>query len=162
MPTVISTEWLVFAADAPLLEVASNTPAWKIIDFTPLRARTRVGESRPRPGLRGRLWVAREWDEHRCVLTWRINGRKDQDGVAYADPFEGVDLNHQFLLDNLVNSLDERAVTFHDRHENLWTGTVGVDNWEPSVDPASGGDVIIAMLTLVIPDAYLTPAGSSS
>lgn len=160
MPTLVLTEYLTFEADSPLAEVDSHTYGWKVIDYTSLRRRTRVGEDRVIPGAPGRLYVPREWDEQTVVLTWKINGRYDKDGTPYSDPFEGVDLNHQYLLDNVVNSLDLRAVTFTDRHAATFTGSVVVEDWEPSVDPASGGDQLISPMTLKIPAGWLEPAGS--
>jgi hypothetical protein len=160
MPTLTIVENLTFAADSPLAEVDSHTYGWKVVDYTSLRRRTRVGENRPIPGSPGRLYVPREWDEQTVVLTFHINGRWDKDGTPYGDSVEGVDLNHQYLLDNIVNSLDLRAVSFEDRHGATFEGNVVVEDWEPSVDPSSGGDKIIAPLTLKIPAGWLTPAGS--
>lgn len=160
MPTLTLSEYLTFAADSPYAEVDSHSYGWKVLDYTSLRRRTRVGEDRPIPGASGRLFVAREWDEQTAVLTFRINGRWDVDGVPHADSFEGVDVNHQYLLDNVVNNLDLRAVTFTVRDGSTWTGNVVVEDWEPAVDPASAGDILIAPLTLKIPAGWLTPTGS--
>lgn len=158
MPTI--EELLTFSSAGSLAEVASHTAAWKVIDYTALRRRTRVGANRPVPGAPGRLFVPREWDEHTVVLTWRIRGARDKDGELYDDPFDGVDVNHQYLLDNLVNSLLLRAVTFTDRHDVDFAGDVVVEDWEPAVDPNSGGDHIVAPLTLKIPAGWLDPVGS--
>lgn len=159
-------EHLVFAADSPLAEVSSHTAAWKVLDYTALRRRVRVGENRAIPGADGgggspaRIFVPRQWDEQTVVLTWRINGRLDKDGDPHADPFDGVDVNHQYLLDNVINSLDLRAVTFERRDGAMFAGDVVVEDWEPAVDPQSGGDVIIAPMTLKIPAGWLESTGS--
>lgn len=158
MPTLTLTEYLVFATSGSFAETSSHTHGWKIIDYTPLRRRTRVGEDRPIPGAPGRLYVPREWDEQTVVLTWKINGRWDADGVAHSDPFDGVDLNHQVILDNVVNNLAARAVTFTDRHAATFDGEVVIEDWEPSVDPSSGGDQIISPMTLKIPAGWLAPS----
>lgn len=155
MPLTL-TEYLTFEADGIYDETSSHTYGWKVIDYTPLRRRTRVGENRPIPGAPGRLYVPREWDEQTVVLTWKINGRREPDGTLYTDPFDGVDLNHQIILDNVVNNLALRAVTFTDRHAATFTGDVVVDDWEPSVDPQSGGDQILAAMTLKIPAGWLS------
>jgi hypothetical protein len=161
MPTVItSSEWLSFDTVDSLPEVPLNTPAWKALDYTSLRRRVRVGEDRVVPGAAGRLAVAREWDELTTTIPMRIKGFRDWEGTAYGDRFLGVDLNHQYLQDNVFNVLDLRAVTFTDRHENEWTGSLFVQQWEPLVDPASGGDVIVGVLTVVIPAGMLTETGS--
>lgn len=161
MPTLTLTEYLTFAAVGMTYdEVDTHTYGWKVVDYTSLRRRTRVGEDRSIPGAAGRLYVPREWDEQTAVLTFKINGRYDKDGTPYSDTFEGVDLNHQYLLDNVINILDLRSVTFNVRDGSTWTGSVVVDNWEPSVDPTSGGDQIIAPLTLKIPAGWLEPTGS--
>lgn len=160
MPTLTLTEYLTFAADSPFAEVDTHTYGWKVIDYTSLRRRTRVGEDRVIPGSPGRLYVPREWDEQTAVLTFKIKGDFDKDGTAYSDSFEGVDENHQYLLDNVVNNLGLRSVTFNVRDGGTWTGSVVVVDWEPSVDPSSGGDQIIAPLTLKIPAGWLTPTGS--
>lgn len=160
MPTLTRPEYATFDAGGSYSEVDSHTYGWKVIDYTSLRRRTRVGEDRPIPGSPGRLYVPREWDEHTAVLTWRINGAYDKDGTPYGDPFEGVDLNHQFILDNLVNVLGLIGFTLHDRQGVDWAGNIVVDNWEPSPDPNSGGDVLIAPMTLLIPAGQLTETGS--
>lgn len=156
MPTLELVEYVTFAAATPAAEVVSHTYGWKVLDYTSLRRRTRVGENRAIPGAPGRLYVPREWDEQTVVLTWRITGDYDKDGVAYSDPLVGVDTNHQFILDNLVNRLESRAVTFTDRHGVDFTGAAVVEDWEPAVDPNSGGEVIIAPLTLKIPAGWLS------
>lgn len=166
MPTLVRSEYATFSSVGPLEAVDSHTYGWKVLDYTALRGRTRVGENRPIPGRAGgsaspaRMYVEREWDEHQVVLTWRIRGRYDKDGTPYDDPFEGVDLNHQFILDNLVNVLDLRSIVFHDRQSVEWDGDIVIDNWEPRPDPQSGGDVLLAPMTLVIPAGYLEPTGS--
>lgn len=155
MPLTL-TEYLTFAAVDTFDEVVSHTYGWKVIDYTPLRRRTRVGADRPIPGgTDAAIYVPREWGEQTVVLTWRVNGRYDADGVAHTDPFDGVDINHQFILDNLVNALNLRDVTFTDRHAVEHDGEVVIVDWEPAVDPQSGGDVIIAPLTLQVPAGYL-------
>jgi hypothetical protein len=158
----IRREWLTVNALDSFLAVDSHTFGWKVVDYTALRGRTRVGTDRAIPGRAGRDPIPREWDEHRLALTWKIQGLFDKDGARYADSgidtFDGVDLNHQFILDNLVNALDERDVLFHHRQGTEWDGSIIVENWEPSPDPDSGGDVLIAPLTLVIPAGWLTPA----
>lgn len=159
MPTLIRPEYATFTASGHSA-VDSHTYAWKALDYTSLRRRTRVGANRPIPGSPGRLYVPREWDEHQAVLTWRIKGDYDKDGTPYDDPFEGVDLNHQFILDNLINVLGLIDLTFHDRHAVEWDGNIVVDNWEPAPDPQSGGDVLLAPMTLVIPAGMLTEAAS--
>lgn len=160
MPTLVRPEYATFDAGGSYTDVDSHTYGWKVVDYTSLRRRTRVGEDRPIPGSPGRLYVPREWDEQTVVLTWHINGRWDSSGTPYSDTFEGVDANHQVILDNVVNVLAEIGVSFNARDGSTWTGNVVVDDWEPSVDPASGGDKIIAALTLKVPAGWLTPSGS--
>lgn len=164
MPAPKLLEYITFAAAGSLDEIVSDSWAWKVIDYTPLRRRTRVGENRAIPGAEGgsasppRIFVPRGWDEHTVVLTWRINGKYAPDGTPHADPFEGVDVNHQVLLDNLVNSLDLRGTTFRRRDASDHVGDIVVDDWEPAVDPASGGDHIVSPLTMKIPAGWLEPA----
>lgn len=161
MPTLLIKEALTFLEDAPFDALVSHTYGWKVLGYTSLRRRTRVGENRPIPGgSPPRIFVPREWDEMTAVLTWRINGRYEPDGTPYADPFDGVDLNHQIILDNVVNNLGLRAVTFEDRHGVEFAGDLVVDNWEPVEDPNSGGDVLIAPMTLKILGGWLEPTGS--
>lgn len=160
MPSLVRLEYLTFEASSPAAEVDSHTYGWKVVDYTSLRRRTRVGENRVIPGAAGRLFVPREWDEMTVVLTFKINGRRDVDGTLFDDRFEGVDVNHQYLLDNVVNILGLRSVTFNVRDGSTWAGDVVVEDWEPSVDPSSGGDQILAPLTLKIPAGWLEPVGS--
>lgn len=158
MPPPRRREWLTFSAVDTYAAVDSHTFGWKIVDYTSLRGRTRVGANRPIPGQPGRNYVPLEWDEHRVVQTWKINGHWDMEGTRYDDPFEGVDLNHQYILDNVVNVLDLRDVLFHHRQGTEWDGAIVVENWEPTPDPDSGGEILIAPMTLVIPAGWLTPA----
>lgn len=161
MPEVVtSIEYLSFDADSPHPAIALNTPAWKVTSYTALRKRTRVGENRPIPGAPGRLYVPREWDEQTVVLPMKINGRLDHEGDAHEDWFDGVDVNHQYLLDHIVDVLAERDVTFHRRDGATFQGSVVVDEWEPSDVPKSGGTDLVSFLTLKVMDGYLTQVGS--
>lgn len=162
MPTVItSDEYLSFdAVGMTYPAVPMNTPAWKIIDYTPLRRRVRVGADRAIPGSPGRQFVPREWDELQVDLAVRIFGKRDWEDNLYSDHFLGVDLNHEYLRTNAFDVLDERAITFHTRHGHSWTGSMVVENWAPIVDPNSGGDVLGGTLTAVIPAGMLTETGS--
>lgn len=155
-PAVTSSEWLEIGSSS----VPLNTPAWKVTDYTALRRRTRVGENRVIPGMAGRLFVAREWDQQLVTLPMKITGRYDQEGTAYSDSFEGVDTNHQYLLDHVINVLGEQAVTFTDRQGQEWTGYAAVEDWQPSVDTNSGGDHMICFLSLSIAAGFLTATGS--
>jgi hypothetical protein len=158
-PLLIRREYVTFLTSGGLSAVDSHTYGWKVISYTALRGRTRVGANRAVPGRSGRNYVEREWDEHRVVLTWRINGLWDKDGVRYdVDPIDGVDLNHQVILDNVVNANNLRDILFHHRQGTEWDGSVVVENWEPAEDPDAGGEALIAPMTLVIPAGYLTPA----
>jgi hypothetical protein len=160
MPTVIKgREWLTFESLGALDQVPTGTPAWMGLDYTGLRRLIRVGEDRVIPGAPGRLAVDRELDELVTTIPLRIRGNRDWEGNAYADTFLGLDLNHQYLRDNVLDVLDLREVTFHDRHGVEWTGEMFVQMWEPSVDPNSEGDVIIGPLTVVVPAGRLV-AGS--
>jgi hypothetical protein len=156
MATLItSTEYLTFDAATPLPAVPLNTPAWKVTDYTSLRRRVRVGEDRPIPGVAGRLHVPREWDALTVALPMKVNGRKDREGNLHADPFVGVEVNHQYLLTNVVNVLDQRAVTFTRRTGSPLTGNVTVQDWEPTADPNSAGDHLICFLTITIAAGWL-------
>lgn len=161
MPVLDIKEELVFQAVTSVAnEVSSHTYGWKVVDYTNLRKRTKVGQNRPIPGTPGRLYVPQEFDETIVVLTWKINGKYEADGTPYSDSFDGVDLNHQVILDNIVNLNILRAVAFTDRHDVEFDGSVVVDNWEPSVDPNSGGDALISPMTLKIPGGWLVETGS--
>lgn len=163
MPTVITpnVEWLEFDADSPLPMVPTATPGWTVLDYTPLRLRPpKLGENRHVPGRPGRLAVDKEWDELTVPLPIRIVGRADWEGDTYADPFEGVDTNHAYLQDNVIDVLTSRAITFHRRDGSVWTGEANDFQLTVGVDPQSAGDVLTGVLAFKIPDGFLTLSGS--
>jgi hypothetical protein len=163
MPTIITpnVEWLEFDADSPLPMVPTATPGWRVLDYTPLRSRPpKLGGNRPVPGVAGRLAIPREWDELAVLLPIRIKGTHDWEGTAYDDRFEGVDANHEYLQENVIDVLGSRAVTFHRRNGDELVGEANDFQLAVAVDPASEGDVLTGVLSFKIPAGFLTPAGS--
>lgn len=161
MPTIITpnVEWLEFDADSPLPMVPTATPGWRVTDYSALLLRPpKLGANRHIPGRPGRLAVAREWDELTVPLPIRFTGRKDREGTAYDDPFEGVDANREYVQENVIDVLDVRGITFHRRDGTVWTGIANDFQLTVGVDPASGGTVLTGIIAFKVPDGFLTLA----
>jgi hypothetical protein len=103
MPPVITrAEYLEVDGEGAIGYIPLATPAWEILDLSPLwDGPDVIGEDRHVPGY-GALSFRREVTASRRALPMMIYGEYAQDGVAYLDPREGLQTNLDYLLTNLV------------------------------------------------------------
>lgn len=138
-------EYVTFAAVGALDAVDTwKDGAWEGLNYTPwYRTGPVLGENRHIPGSPGRLVVAKELDQLSFTQQMRFKGRKSSAGVAHADPFVGVMANLRYFRKHVLDYKASRSVTFHERDGTTTSGSVQVGDWDESVDPNSGGDVIL-------------------
>lgn len=149
-------EYVTFAAVGGFDAVDTWTPAWKGLNYTPwYRMGPRVGEDRVIPGAPGRLAVPREIDELRFSQQMRFDGRRTRAGAVNADPFAGVMVSFLYFRKHVLDYLSARSATLHERDGSTSTGTVIIDGWEETVDPGSGGDIILLTFQVTIPAGSL-------
>lgn len=163
MPTVTNQiEYVTFETVDGLDAVPTGTPGWKGIDYTAwYLLGPKLGENRHRPGINGRLGVAKELDQLVIVQKMRINGRYDREGGRYTDQLDGVLANHLYLRENLFEYLGAaRSVTLHARDGSTWVGTCTVEDWVCAPARTSGGDVLEGDLEVHVLGGKLTQSGS--
>lgn len=161
MPAVKTrVECLTFDEVGAIPDIPLNTPAWECQSYAALTdAPPALGEDRHIPGLPGRLFMPREFDEGQVPLRIVVFGAADMEGTPYDDPREGVRANLRFLRANLLLPQDAlRAVTFERLDGGEETGNVVV---VPPFQPVMlGPSNARIMLNLLIPDGMLTETSS--
>jgi hypothetical protein len=161
-PDIEQAEYVEFAAVGGLDAVPTSVRgAWKGLDYVAWnKMGPRVGENRAIPGVTGRLAVPREIDRAEDLAADADHRQARHRRHAFTDPFEGVLVNLDYLIDNVLSYTPERAVTYHRRDGSTKTGSVTVDDWDSTVDANSAGDVHLLVVQITIAAGYLTPIGS--
>lgn len=150
-------EYVTFASVGALDAVDTfKDGAWKGLNYTMWYRTGRVlGENRHVPGVAGREEVEKELDELTFSQHMRFVGRKDKDGAPHADPFVGVMENLLYFREHVLDYKDPRSTTLHKRAGTTSAGSVQIGDWEETVDPDSGGDVILLTFQVTIPAGSL-------
>lgn len=153
-------EYVTFAAVGALDAVDTwKVGAWEGLNYTNwYRTGPVLGQNRHVPGVAGRLVVEKEIDELTFTQQMRFKGRKDKDGAPHADLFVGVMANFRYFRKHVLDYKSARSVTFHERDGTTTVGTVQVGDWDESVDPNSGGEVILLSFRVTVPaGSLITP-----
>ena len=134
------------------------TPAWEIVDLSPLWQPADVrGSDRLIPGAAGVKPYRRRRTVSKRSLPMIVYGFEDLDGVAYADVREGLETNLDYLRANVVDPTNvgdgTRTAVLHLPSGSTRTGSVHVEGFELGT---AGPTSIRAVLTLSIPEGVLT------
>ena len=83
--------------------VSMHTPAWSVLDLTPLwmPVTTYRGENVVIPGASGRRAQPYRFDEGRYTLPFTVIGAVNLSGVAYSNPWVGLQTNLSYLFSNV-------------------------------------------------------------
>ena len=91
------------AGDLTIGGIAMNGPAWKVMNLHVLQQPAdQRGDDRLIPGANGVLPLRRRATVTRHGLQLLISGTHDRTGAAAADRFEGLQVNVDYLLANVV------------------------------------------------------------
>lgn len=91
------------AGDLTIGGVAMNGPAWKVMNLHALwQPANQRGSDRIIPGATGVVAYRRRNTVTAVSLQMLISGTHDRNGVAAADKFEGLQVNVEYLVDNVV------------------------------------------------------------
>lgn len=94
----------LFIGDGDMVEIAMNTPAWDITNLVPLWVEFDVrGQDRKLPGTNGVIPYRRRFDVTEHELEIVIIGGADENGVANADPWIGLEDNINTLRQNVID-----------------------------------------------------------
>lgn len=82
-----------------------STPAWTVTNLIVLwQPSDRRGENLMIPGLAGRIVLPKRRDETAETLEMVVTGTVNRLGVPYADPYEGLEANLDYLCDNVFDT----------------------------------------------------------
>lgn len=125
-PTISRTSYL------EINSVPLATPAWRILDLTPLYGLVMRGSSEPMPYAAGAIGYQHRVDYRSVTLPMDVYGRYQSDGTVNANVYAGLDVNIDYLLANVVTpSTSTYAAVWH-RASGTKTANVFVESFEPT------------------------------
>lgn len=144
MPTVITRDQYLEINTVPLA-----TPAWRILDLSRLYGLVVRGSDRVIPGTAGVFPHARRVTLRTIGLPILVEGARDHEGVAHSNAYDGLDINIDYLIANVVEPVapEGSPAVWHRASGNV-EADVHVEAFEPQ---AWGRGWVRFMLDLTVP-----------
>lgn len=113
--------------------VPMATPAWRILDLSPLYGRRMRGDLVQVPYTAGAIGYQHRIDYRSVTLPMDVYGRYQSDGSTHGNAYQGLDDNIDYLLANVVEP-GAAAVTavWHRATADTKTASVFVESFEPT------------------------------
>lgn len=149
MALIILPEWLEIDGEP------TATPAIQPEDLDPLLGEEDRDDNDVVPYVHGRNAFPGWLEQVDEIITWYVNGLRDPNGVAHADPWDGLDENLEYyraLFRDNVDAAGRKPIELH-KGTRILEGLMQCRRWRP----VRTGPVTATVVTrLVIPAGRLT------